>query len=109
MSSKNVKKGDIVILLAGKDKGRRGRVLQVFASDDKVVVENLNQAKKHAKVTQQGRSQLGGITDKPMPIPVGKVMVVCQKCNVPTRVQRFTSEATEVTRICKKCGASLDK
>ena len=109
MSSKNFKKGDTVMLLSGKDKGRKGKVLQVYAKAGKLVVENLNQAKKHTRPTQGKIPQPGGILDKPIPVPFSKVMVVCGKCNKPTRVTRFVSEGTETTRMCRKCGASLDK
>lgn len=107
MSAKNVRKGDTVILLSGKDKGRRGKVLRVAKDGNKVLVENLNIAKRHTK--QGNNATPGGIVDKPMPVSVSNVMLFCGKCNKPTRVTRFKTDDQKSTRMCRKCGASLDK
>ncbi|MCR4425421.1 MAG: 50S ribosomal protein L24 [Firmicutes bacterium] len=106
-SVKNVKKGDTVLVLSGKDKDRRGKVLRVLPRESRVLVENLNVAKRHTKPTKTAPQ--GGIVEKPMPIPLGKVMVVCGKCNKPTRVGKKALESGEYIRVCKKCGAGLDK
>ena len=107
MSAKNVRKGDTVILLSGKDKGRRGKVLRVAKDGNKVLVENLNIAKRHTK--QGNNATPGGIVDKPMPVSVSNVMLFCGQCNKPTRVTRFKADDHKSTRMCRKCGASLDK
>jgi len=106
---KKVKKGDMVMVLTGKDSGRRGKVLRVLPSEQKVLVENLNMVKRHTKPTNTNPQ--GGIVDRPSPMPLGKVMVVCGKCNKPTRVgmKAKEKEPGKFTRICKRCGAGLDK
>src|ERR671934_1757111 len=89
-----VRKGDLVQVLAGKDRGKRGRVIEARPSERRVVVENLNVSKRHTKPrpirdsSRMGGTQIipGGIIDKPAPIPVGNVMVVCPVCGNPTRV-----------------------
>ena len=94
MATMKVKKGDVVQMLAGKDRGKQGRVLDARPRDRKVIVENLNLARKHQKPrpmrdsSRMGGTQMspGGILDRPMAVPVGNVMVVCPTCKLPTRV-----------------------
>ena len=94
MAKMKVKKGDTVQILTGKDRGKRGRVIEARPSERRVLVENLNVAKRHTKPrpirdsSRMGGAQIipGGIMDKPAPIPVSNVMVVCPVCNRPTRV-----------------------
>ena len=102
-----VKKGDLVKVISGKDKGKEGRVLRVIPKLNKVIVENVNIVKKHQRPTQQLRE--GGIIEQPSPIHVSKVMVVCPSCGKPTRVgYRFLEEGRKV-RICRKCNEIIDK
>ena len=82
----HVKKGDEVIVLAGKDRGRKGKVLRVFASDRKVIVENINVYKKHQKPTKD--SPQGGIIDKAMPLDLSNVQPVDKGTGKGTRVGR---------------------
>ncbi|MGB4338468.1 MAG: 50S ribosomal protein L24 [Bacillota bacterium] len=107
VSVKKFKKGDTVLVLAGKDKGRRGKVLRVLPREQKIVVENLNLVKRHTRPTNENPQ--GGIIERPAPMPIGKVMVVCSKCNKPTRVGMAEKEPGKFVRTCKKCGAGLDK
>ena len=89
-----IKKGDLVQVLAGKDRGKQGRVLEARPRERRVIVENLNIAKRHTKprpmrdATRMGGASVipGGIIEKPMPLDVSNVMVVCPTCNQPTRV-----------------------
>ena len=89
-----IKKGDLVQVLAGKDRGKQGRVLEARPRDRRVIVENLNLAKRHTKPrpirdsTRMGGASIipGGIIEKPMPLDVSNVMVVCPTCKQPTRV-----------------------
>ena len=98
-----IRKGDEVIVIAGKDKGRRGTVLQVFPNQ-RVLVEGVNVAKKHQRPLRA--TMQGGIIDKDMPIRVENVALLCPSCG-PTRVgYRFDSDGTKVRR-CKKCGKDL--
>ncbi|HET8968349.1 MAG TPA: 50S ribosomal protein L24 [Gaiellaceae bacterium] len=117
-----VKKGDTVQILTGKDRGKRGRVIEARPSERRVIVENLNVAKRHTKPrpirdsSRMGGAQIvpGGIMDKPAPIPVSNVMVVCPVCGNPTRVGMAEKEAKGGhihVRVCKRegCGQEIDK
>jgi large subunit ribosomal protein L24 len=117
-----VKKGDLVQMLAGKDRGKRGRVLEARPAERRVIVENLNVAKRHTRprpvkdATRMGGTQIipGGIIDKPAAVPVGNVMVVCPVCDTPTRVgiveKEIKGEIVRV-RVCKRegCGQEIDR
>ena len=116
-----IKKGDLVQVLAGKDRGKQGRVLEARPRDRRVIVENLNTAKRHTKPrpirdsTRMGGANIipGGIIDKPMPIDVSNVMIVCPICKQPTRigvkVKDLKGEMVRV-RVCKRdgCGQEID-
>jgi large subunit ribosomal protein L24 len=117
-----VKKGDEVQIIAGKDRGKRGRVIEARPSERRVLVENLNVAKRHQRPrpirdsSRMGGAQIlpGGIMDKPAPVPVSNVMVVCPTCGNPTRVgiaEREAKDGTVRVRVCKRegCGEVLDK
>ena len=101
-----VKTGDNVLVITGTDKGKSGKVLEVLASDNKVVVENINVVTKHQKPRSQ--QDKGGKIQKTAPIEASNVMVVCPNCNKATRVAH-SEVAGKKVRSCKKCGASLDK
>lgn len=101
----HLRKGDTVVILSGKDRDRRGKILRVLPKAGKVVVDGLNMAKKHSKPTKT--SPQGGVIDVPMPLPAGKVMLVCPGCNQPTRAHREASGKEEI-RVCKNCGRSID-
>jgi large subunit ribosomal protein L24 len=102
-----IHKGDEVVVIAGKDIGKRGEVTRVFPDRDKVIVTSsqlINVAKKHQKQTRA--TMQGGIIDKEMPIHISNVALVCSSCG-PTRVgYRFDSDGAKV-RVCKKCGADI--
>jgi large subunit ribosomal protein L24 len=123
MSAKmKVKKGDEVQILAGKDRGKRGRVIEARPRERRVLIENLNVAKRHQRPrpirdsSRMGGAQIapGGIMDKPAPMPVSNVMVVCPTCGNPTRVgiaEREAKGGTVRVRVCKRegCGEVLDR
>lgn len=97
-------KGDLVKVVAGKDKGKIGKILTVYQDDQKVLVENVNQYKRHLKKkTQNDSSQIVTLTK---PLPVSNVSLICPKCNKVTRVG-FKIEKEKKIRFCKKCGKSL--
>ena len=114
-----IKKGDLVQVLAGKDRGKQGRVLEAHPRHRSVIVENLNLAKRHTKprpirdTSRMGGANIipGGIVDKPMPLDVSNVMVVCPTCNQPTRigiaVKEVKGEAVRV-RVCKRDGCGQE-
>ena len=117
-----IKKGDLVQVLAGKDRGKQGRVLQARPRDRRVIVENLNLAKRHTKPrpirdsTRMGGANIipGGIIEKPVPLDVSNVMIVCPTCKQPTRVgikvKDVKGELVRV-RVCKRdgCGQEVDR
>ena len=100
----NIKKNDTVIVLSGKDKGVKGKVLVAMPKEEKVVVEKVNVATCHTKPRQQGEA--GGIVKREAAIYASKVQVVCPKCDKGTRVA-FKIADGKKTRVCKHCGAEL--
>ena len=104
MNTMSIKKGDTVIVLSGKDKGKQGKVLEVMPKSGKVVVEKVNVVSRHTKPRKQGEQ--GGIIQKEAPIYACKVQVVCPKCGKGTRVAHKIVDGKKV-RVCKKCGAEL--
>lgn len=102
----SIKKGDTVLVIAGKDKGKTGKVLETSPKDSKVLVDGVNIVTKHKKPKSQ--QDKGGIVKKPAAIEASNVQVVCGVCGKATRVSHKTVDGKNV-RICKICGASLDK
>ena len=100
----NVKKGDTVVVLSGKDKGKQGKVLGTVPSEDKVVVEGVNMVTCHVKPRRQGET--GGIVNREAAMYASKVQVVCPKCGKPTRVAHKIENGKK-KRVCKHCGAEL--
>jgi large subunit ribosomal protein L24 len=104
----SVKKGDTVQVIAGKDRGAKGRVIAAFPRSEKVLVEGVNRIKKHTKVTTTTRgAQTGGIVTQEAPIHRSNVMVVCPHCGKATRVGHRADEAGKNVRVCKRCGGEL--
>jgi large subunit ribosomal protein L24 len=104
MKSLFVKKGDTVLVRAGKDKGARGKVLLTSPQTDKVLVEGVNRIKKHTKVQTTTRgAQEGGIVHQEAAIHVSNVQVVCPHCGEPTRIGHRTDEEGRNVRVCRKC------
>ncbi|UCD36472.1 MAG: 50S ribosomal protein L24 [Nitrospiraceae bacterium] len=101
-----IKKNDTVLVVAGDEKGKKGRVLTVDVAKNRVVVESVNIIKKHMKPSKQ-YSQ-GGIIEKEAPIQRSKVMLLCPKCSQPTRVGNKVLENGKKTRACRKCGEVVD-
>jgi large subunit ribosomal protein L24 len=106
----HVRKGDSVLILAGKDAGKRGRILQAFPQRERVTVEDVNVVIRHQRPrsTQIAAQQQAGRVEKPAPIHVSNVMLVCPSCNQPTRIAHKQSENHSV-RACKHCGEIIDK
>ncbi len=102
-----VKKGDTVLILAGKDKGQKGKVLQAMPREGRILVEGINMVKRHTKPTRQ-RMQ-GGIVNKESPVRASNVMVVCPRCKKPSRMGRSRLPESRGGRVCKKCSEVIDK
>ncbi len=106
----DVRKGDTVLVLAGKDRGKRGTVERVERTKRGfgVVVPGINMARRHQRA--RSRTQTAGILDIPVPIHISNVQVVCPRCNQPTRVAhgRLEGERARSTRLCKNCGEQIE-
>jgi large subunit ribosomal protein L24 len=96
-----IHKGDEVIVLSGKDKGKKAEVVRAFPQQNTVILEGVNVAKRHSKPTRA--TQQGGVIDKFMPVHVSTVALVCKSCGKPTRVG-LRMEEDEKVRFCHKCG-----
>lgn len=103
----HIKKDDTVMVMAGKEKGKTGKVVRILADKNRVVVENLNVVKRHTRPNRA--NQDGGIIEKEAPIAISNVMVVCSACNKPSRTGMRLSEDGSKARFCKKCNQTVDK
>ena len=99
-----IRKDDMVVVIAGSDKGKQGKVLSVDPKANKVLVEGVQVASKHYKARRQGEE--GGIIKKETPVFASKVMLVCPKCGKATRVGHAVVDGKKV-RTCKKCGVEV--
>jgi large subunit ribosomal protein L24 len=108
----NIKKGDIVAVIAGKERGRldnaakRGKVLKVLLESSRVVVERMNMIKRHTRPSKT--NQQGGIVEKEAPIHVSNVMLVCGRCNQPTRIKLERTADGAKVRVCKRCNDVIE-
>jgi large subunit ribosomal protein L24 len=122
MKAMKIRKGDLVHVLSGKDRGKQGRVLEARPREQRVLVENLNMIKRHtrprpmANPSRMGQQQIqpGGVIDKAAPIPISNVMLVCPTCNRPTRVGTVMKEVhgeQRRVRVCRRedCRQEIDK
>jgi len=105
MAKQNIKKGDTVIVIAGRDKGKTGKVVRVVTEDDKVVVERIAMVKKHRKPRGQ---EPGGILDIETPIHISNVMLLCTSVNKPTRVGRKKLADGRHVRVSRVSGEVVD-
>ncbi|MEA2061502.1 MAG: 50S ribosomal protein L24 [Thermodesulfobacteriota bacterium] len=101
-----IKKDDKVKIITGKDKGKIGKVLKVLRDRNRAVVENINVAKVHQRPSHANPQ--GGIVDKPMPIELSNLLIVCNSCIKPTRIGIKQLEDGKRVRVCKKCNELID-
>jgi len=101
-----IKKGDIVLVTTGKDAGKKGKVLRVLPAANKVVVEGINRVKKHQKPNRA--IPQGGILRIETPMHASNVMLLCNKCDKPTRIGSKILDNQEKVRVCKNCGEIID-
>jgi large subunit ribosomal protein L24 len=106
LAKMKIKKGDTVLIITGKDRGKQGTVSRAMPQDDKVIVEGLNIVKKH--IRPQGQTRQGGVIEKAMPIHVSNTMLICTECGKPTRVAHDrrpmgSDQKLRPVRVCKKC------
>lgn len=102
-----IKKNDQVVMLSGRDKGKRGRVISVDPEKAKALVDNVNFVKRHTKANPQ-KNIKGGILEREAPVSLSQLMLVCKECQQPTRLAFKKLEDGRKTRVCKKCNAQLD-
>jgi len=96
-----LKKKDKVIVLTGKDKGKKGEIREVFPGEDRVIVTGINIVSKHEKPR---KDKTGGIVKKEAPIHISNVQLICPKCDKPTRIKSKIIESGDKVRVCRKCG-----
>ena len=102
----HVRKGDQVVVIAGKDKGKRGRVLRLVTDKGRVVIERINMVKRHTKPTQ--RNPRGGILEKEGSVEASNVALWCGKCVAPRRAKHDHTEGQKKRRVCVKCGTVFE-
>ena len=102
-----IRKNDTVVVIAGRERGKRGTVLRVLPKEERAIIERLNIVKKHAKAT--GPQSAQGIIEKEAPIHLSNLMLLCEgdSCNGPVRVSRRTDGDGKTVRVCKKCGRAV--
>ena len=104
---RHVRKDDIVKVIAGKDRGKQGKILRVFPKEGRLTVERVNMIKRHTRPTRQ--TQQGGIIEREGKLHISNVMLVCSRCNRGVRVGHKFLEDGKKVRICRACGEILDK
>ena len=101
-----IRKNDSVMVIAGRERGKTGKVLRVLPDKDRVIVERVNLVKRHSK--PKGPQQPGGIVEKEAAIHASNIMIMCDKCNAPVRVGRKVLADGNKIRICRRCSEALD-
>lgn len=103
-----VRKNDNVVVMAGRDRGKRGRVLKVFPDRNRVVVEGVNFIKRHTRPNPRANVK-GGIVEREASVHASNVQIVCPECGAPTRIGRQLLGDGRKVRICRKCDGAVDK
>lgn len=101
-----IRKNDSVMVIAGKERGKTGKVLRVLSDKDAIIIERINLVKRHSK--PRGPQQPGGIVEKEASIHASNLMIMCDKCNAPVRVGRKILSDGKKIRICRRCGEAID-
>ena len=106
MSGISIRKNDFVVVTAGKEKGKKGKVLKILRDKDRLIVEKVNFIKRHQRPT--GSQKQGGIIEREGPLHLSNVMLFCEKCRKGVRVRRQRLDDGKVVRLCAGCGESFD-
>lgn len=101
-----IRKNDSVMVIAGKERGKTGKILRVLPDKGAVIIERINLIKRHSR--PRGPQQPGGIVEKEAPIEASNLMIMCDKCNAPVRIGRKILADGEKIRVCRRCGEALD-
>jgi large subunit ribosomal protein L24 len=107
MALRRLRKDDTVMVIAGRERGKTGKVLRVLAEKDRVIIERVNMVKRHVK--PRGVQQPGGIQEKEASIDLSNVLPICGRCNKPTRVGHRRLADGHAVRLCRRCGEALDQ
>ena len=102
----SIKKNDTIVVLSGKEKNKRGRVLSVYPLKEQVLVEKVNVIKRHMKPSKKYAQ--GGIIEREAPLHISNIMLLCPKCNKPTRVGNTMLQTGKKVRVCRKCREVMD-
>jgi large subunit ribosomal protein L24 len=102
----SIRKNDVVVVISGADKGKRGKVVEAIPSEGRVIVEKVNMVKKSQRPTHKQRE--GGIIEREAKIDVSNVQLYCSKCAKPVRIGSKTLEDGKKVRVCRKCGEMMD-
>ncbi len=106
MKKLKIKKNDEVLVVAGKDRGVKGKVLRMLPAEGKAVVERVNMIKRHTRANPARQIQ-GGILEREAPVPVANLRLICPECGKPARLGRKRLEDGTGARVCKRCGATI--
>jgi large subunit ribosomal protein L24 len=106
MALRRVRKDDTVMVIAGRERGKTGKVLRLLPKDDRVVVERINLVKRH---TKPRGTQQGGIVEKEAPLHLSNVQPLCTRCDKPARVATKRLDDGRSVRVCRRCGEQMDK
>lgn len=101
-----IRKNDTILIIAGKDSGKKGKVRQVFPREGKLIVEGFNMIKRHSRT--KGQAKQGGIIQLEAPLDISNVMIICSKCGKPARVGFNILSDGKKVRICRNCAEALD-
>jgi large subunit ribosomal protein L24 len=108
MAGRNVRKGDTVQVIAGKDRRAQGKIIKVLPKENRVLVEGVNRVKKHTRVTTNQRgAQSGGIVTQEAAIHVSNVQVICPHCSKPSRIGHRRDDEGRSVRVCRRCGGDI--
>ena len=102
-----IKKNDTVMVIAGRDRGKTGKVLRVVGEKERVLIEQLNMVKRHQKA--RGPQSASGIIEKEAPLHISNLMIMCDKCNAPVRMGKRLLDDGRSVRVCRRCGEQLDR
>jgi large subunit ribosomal protein L24 len=102
-----IKKNDNVMVIAGRERGKTGKVLRVLPAKERALIERLNLVKRHQKA--RGPQSASGIVEKEAPIHLSNLMIMCDKCNAPVRMGKRVLEDGRSVRVCRRCGDQLDQ
>jgi large subunit ribosomal protein L24 len=102
-----IKKNDTVMVIAGRERGKTGKVLRVLREKERALIERLNLVKRHQK--PRGAQSPSGIVEKEAPIHLSNIMIMCDKCNAPVRMGKRALDDGRSVRVCRRCGDQLDR